>query len=111
MSVTPIESGENKGKFLCVYTPENINDFIACRVGETPYRPFGEQIMLYHISIHVELATQFGKKFYNYNSKAHYHLSGENELLVSYNVNTTDFETHLQNADVYHPRFLRLRKL
>lgn len=111
MSVTPIESGEYKGKFLYVYTPENINDFVACRIGDTPWGPFGEPIMLYHISSHIELEKQFGKKFYNYNSKAHYHLSGEDELLISYNVNATDFETHLQNTDVYHPRFLRLRKL
>lgn len=42
-----------------------------------------------------------------YNAKAHPHLSGENDLLISYNVNTSDYVELMNNADTYRPRFIR----
>jgi hypothetical protein len=44
-----------------------------------------------------------------YNAKAHPHLSKTGELLISYNVNTMDFWGDFFNdADLYHPRFIKL---
>lgn len=43
-----------------------------------------------------------------YNAKAHPELSDDRGLLVSYNVNTVDWERNLQVADVYRPRFIRV---
>jgi len=42
-----------------------------------------------------------------YNAKAHPHLSGMEDLLISYNVNTSDFFELFNNADSYRPRFIR----
>ena len=44
-----------------------------------------------------------------YNAKAHPHISAPGELLISYNVNTFDFFDHFKYADIYRPRFIRLR--
>ncbi len=111
MSITPIESGEYKGKYLYTYSPQSVNNTICCRIAETPWGPFSERISLYHITESVELGKTGASKVYCYNSKAHYHLSGENELLISSNINAMDFESHIFNADIYRPRFIRLRLL
>lgn len=44
-----------------------------------------------------------------YNAKAHPELSDERGLLVSYNVNTVDGERNLNVADIYRPRFIRVK--
>jgi hypothetical protein len=46
---------------------------------------------------------------YYYHAKAHPHLSEPGSLLVSFNVNATNFWDHFAWADIYRPRFLRLR--
>lgn len=43
-----------------------------------------------------------------YNAKAHPELSDERGLLISYNVNSLDWERNLKVADVYRPRFIRV---
>ena len=43
-----------------------------------------------------------------YNAKAHPELSDESGLLVSYNMNTLDWERNLSDADIYRPRFIRV---
>lgn len=43
-----------------------------------------------------------------YNAKAHPELSDERGLLVSYNLNSLDWNRNLQVADVYRPRFIRI---
>ena len=47
---------------------------------------------------------------YIYNAKAHPHLSKEGELLVSYNINTSNFSENIQYGRTYGPRFIKLRK-
>ena len=39
-------------------------------------------------------------------AKAHPALSGPDKLLISYHVNTFEFDEHYQNADIYRPRFI-----
>lgn len=108
MSVTPIESGAYCGKYLYVYCDNGVGEMVCAAVGETPYGPFAEPVRLYYMHDDRELDPELGIKTYRYNAKAHYHLSGDRELLISYNVNTTDYESHFKNADIYRPRFLRL---
>ena len=43
-----------------------------------------------------------------YNAKAHPELSDNRGLLISYNVNTMDWDRNLGVAEVYRPRFIRL---
>jgi hypothetical protein len=48
------------------------------------------------------------KKLFTYAAKAHPHLSGENELVISYVVNAHDLGTVLDDATLYWPRFVRV---
>ncbi len=48
-------------------------------------------------------------KQHRYNAKAHPHLSPPGELLIRYNVDSSDFWGQFKNADIYRPRFIRLK--
>jgi len=111
MSITPITKGENEGKYLYVYSNSSVGSSISSRIAVTPWGPFSDSVLLYDIQEPKEIAKFGGQKIYTYNAKAHYHISTPDELIISYNVNTMDFESHIQNAEIYHPRFLSLKTI
>lgn len=102
LSVTPVAQGSLKGKFLLVSMSVEPNVFV--RVGDSPVGPFGNRINIYS-------APEWNATgpVYTYNAKAHPSLSSDGDWLVTYNVNTPDWNLNLSNADIYHPRFLKLR--
>ena len=95
-SVTPL----NDGRFLLVF---QIGDQVAIRFGDSPTGPFGPMERVYDCP-EVEMDTGV----FVYNAKAHPHLSTPGEMLISYNVNTSDWDALFENADIYRPRFIRL---
>lgn len=101
MSVTPI----GNGKYLLVFQLDAIGRNIAVRIADSPIGPFfGAPTAVYECP---EPAAIPGT--YVYNAKAHPHLSAVDEILVSYNVNTTrGFSEHFANADIYRPRFIKI---
>jgi hypothetical protein len=98
-SVTPLPDG----RFVLVYQKFGIGQETALRVGPSPTGPFGAPITLWTCP-----EANVDPDIYCYNAKAHPHLSGPDELLISYNVNTFDFADHVY-ADIYRPRFIRVR--
>jgi len=102
LSVTPVAQGALKGKFLLVSMSLEQNAFV--RVGDSPAGPFGNRINFYSTP---EWNTT--GPIYTYNAKAHPSLSSNGDWLVSYNVNTPDWNLNLADAHIYHPRFLKLR--
>lgn len=102
LSVMPIRSGVLKGKYVLVSL--GIGKDLYLRIGDGPAGPFGAKL---NFAVAPERDT--AAKIYTYNAKAHPSLSSNGEWLVSYNVNTSDWNTNLANADIYHPRFLKLR--
>lgn len=103
LSVTPMQGGLFHGKYLLVYEKNVNSNIIACRIGESPVGPFGDIIPLYYAP-----EPEKGKSIYTYNAKAHPHLSAPGELLISYNVNASNMDMHIFNAEIYRPRFIRL---
>lgn len=101
-SVSQIQSGENKGKFLFVNTHITNTPTIMASVSDTPYGVFENKTTVY---VHDTCLTTVGNGNNTYNAKAHPALSGPNEILISYNVNGDDC---FRYADIYRPRFLRL---
>ncbi|MDY7039524.1 MAG: DUF4185 domain-containing protein [Chloroflexota bacterium] len=95
-SVTPLQDG----RFLLVF---QIDDQVAIRFAESPTGPFGPVERIYD-------CPQVGmdKGVFVYNAKAHPHLSAPGEMLISYNVNSTDWDVLFMNADSYRPRFIKL---
>lgn len=100
LSVTPLPGGG----YALVFQLDTIGRDVAARVGPTPVGPFGPFRRLYEAP---EPALLDG--VFTYNAKAHPHLSAPGTLLISYNVNTSEFFDHFRYADIYRPRFIRVR--
>lgn len=101
-SVTQITSGEHKGKFLLINTHFTNTATIKASVADSPYSVFEDKTTIF---VHDTCLAILGKGNNTYNAKAHPALSGEGELIISYNVNGDDC---FKYADIYRPRFLRL---
>jgi hypothetical protein len=103
LSVSPIVSGVYRGKYLLVSMGVEQNVFF--RIGDHPWGAFGSRTNIFSApEWHI-----YNSSVYTYNAKAHPSLSGNGEWLVSYNVNTSDLNLNLAHADIYHPRFFKLR--
>lgn len=95
-SVTPVKDG----KYLVVF---QMGNSVGVRMGESPVGPFGIFQKVYDCP-----EIQIDPDIFVYNAKAHPNLSNEEELLISYNVNSFNFASHFSNADIYRPRFIYL---
>ena len=102
LSVTPVASGPLKGKYLMVSM--HVERDLYIRIGDSPAGPFGPRINIYHTT-----EPDAGRGVYTYNAKAHPSLSRPGEWLISYNVNSTSWRHLTRNADIYRPRFLKVR--
>ncbi len=96
-SVTPL----SKDKFILVVQSGNT---VAVKLGESPVGPFG----IFHTVYNCPEVLQ-DPNIFVYNAKAHPSLSTKDELLISYNVNSFDFASLINDADIYRPRFIYLK--
>jgi hypothetical protein len=101
-SVTQIQSGENKGKYLFVWSYLTNSATIKASISDAPYTPFENDTTIFN---HDTCLTTVGTGNNTYNAKAHPALSGPDEVIISYNVNGSDC---FKYGDIYRPRFLRL---
>ncbi|MFC5530704.1 discoidin domain-containing protein [Cohnella yongneupensis] len=106
LSVTPMTQGRWKGKYLVVCEQDSVSGKVAYSAGDSPFGPFEQLTPLYYTA-----EKEDGHGIITYNAKAHPHLSQQGELLVSYNVNTTDAMASSANANIYRPRWLRIREI
>lgn len=104
MSVMPIAAGQNRGKFLAIFQYDGQSPYVGYSIGETPWGPFSEPCRVYWC----DERHRLNDTIYTYSAKAHSHLSDPSSILVSYNVNTPIMKENYRNADIYHPRFIRL---
>ena len=102
LSVTPVVAGPLKGKYLLVSM--HVERELYIRIGESPVGPCGPRIDIYHTQ-----EPDAGQEIYTYNAKAHPSLSPTGEWLISYNVNSRDWDSLIDNGDIYRPRFLWVR--
>lgn len=101
LSVTPLPNGQ----FLLVFQLDTLGRDTAIRLGDSPIGPFGGFIRIWQCP-----EAESDPDIFCYNAKAHPHLSAPGEMLISYNVNTFDFLDHFTFADIYRPRFIRIRR-
>lgn len=105
-SVSYCESGFYAGKYVLIWQEWGPGGRLCMYTADRPEGPFTHKVPLYY-----EHEAEHSTTIYVYNAKAHLALSANGELLVSYNVNTTSWDEHEENADIYHPRFIRLIQL
>lgn len=94
-SVSPL----NDGRYAAVF---QLDEYVAIRTAPSLLGPFSAPERIYYcpeIDLFPEAMV--------YNAKAHPHLSDDGSLLISYNVNTSNWEALYNTADIYHPRFIR----
>lgn len=91
------------GDYLITYLQDGVSGPVCIAHAETPVGPFSFPEVVW-----TPPETDISNNVFTYNAKAHPHLSAPGELLMSYEVNTFDFWEHFSNADIYHPRFIRL---
>jgi len=102
LSVSPLEDG----RFIMVFQRPGLSSKVAIRIGETPYGPFGPAMDIYDASEDLKGSDQL----FAYNAKAHPVLSAPGELLISYNINSFDFDNDIKKLpNLYRPRFIRLK--
>ncbi|RAV30510.1 DUF5005 domain-containing protein [Sinomicrobium soli] len=93
------------GRYALIYQYGGIYPNIYMQIGETPYGPFGDRKEIWNTTEDVNDPDLF-----TYNAKAHPAISGEGELLVSYNVNSFKFFDVIENMPhLYRPRFIRIK--
>lgn len=102
LSVTRIESGIYKDKYMLVVMEETISGTISYSIADTPYGPFTPYNKIYQTS-----ESTYLKDAFTYNAKLHPNLSEPGNFVISYNVNTHSLGA-LSDARIYYPRFLRL---
>ena len=90
--------------YVAIFTVDTQGKDIAYAMGKTAYGPFDKPEVVYHCP------EKVCPHLYQYNAKAHPALSKKGELLVSYNVNTSDFDENIHFGGCYGPRFFVLRK-
>ena len=105
MSVQKIVEGENKGKYLAVFSYDTNGPKVAYSIGEIVTGPFSEPRIVY---ITEEVENYNKGTTYTYNAKAHLHLSTPRNILVSYNCNDMSMCKNKEDFSIYHPRFLNL---
>lgn len=93
-----------EGRFLFLYLLDGFSPDVVVRIAEGPVGPFGNWTKVYHCP-----EPDIDPNFFVYGLRAHMPLSDPGELLVSYNVNSFDFWQLFREADIYRPRFVRLR--
>lgn len=88
---------------VLVYTEIGIGGRIVARFAENPAGPWSRPLLLY------TCPEDRDERLFTYAAKAHGWGATEDELLVSYCVNSFDFARLFEDAAQYRPRFVRVR--
>lgn len=94
---------DDRRHWILISSEVLFGDRIFARVADSPFGPWSKPIPIFQVP-----DIQRNKKYFTYAAKAHPELSAPGELLVTYVVNSFDFAAMVNDADIYHPRFLRL---
>ncbi len=108
-SVSYVKSGQYRGKFMLVFTQDTMFSQLQFAVSDTltgTYVTQGSDPIYYCDEVFSIYEACGDKAIYTYNAKAHPHLSADGELLISYNVNSQNFEANLSH-EYLHPHFVK----
>jgi len=93
------------GRYGLFFQVDGIGSMIGLRIGSSPIGPFGPIIEVFDSK-----KALVDKNIFSYNAKAHPALSKPGQLLISYNVNSFDFNKDiLAYPNLYRPRFVNVK--
>lgn len=93
----------SRKQYVLVYTELGLSERIVGRFAVSPEGPWSDAVLLYCCP-----EMKQNKKVFTYAGKAHPHLAGDNELVLSYVVNSFDLASVVNDAELYWPRFVRV---
>jgi len=97
-------SGKNSGKkYVMVYSEPLFGERIFVRTASSPEGPWTDAQPVFTVS-----EVKKSKNYFAYAAKGHAALSGPRSLLVSYIVNSHDFNELANDASIYRPRFFMI---
>lgn len=91
-------------KYAMVYTENGLGDRIVGRFAASPAGPWSEPLLLFRCP-----EMRANKKVFSYAAKAHPHLGGENDLVITYCVNAFELGPVIDDATLYWPNFVRVK--
>jgi hypothetical protein len=91
-------------QYVLVTTENGLGDRIFGRFAPAPTGPWSEPVLFYRCPEMKE-----NRKVFCYAAKAHPHLAGENELVITYCVNAFEFAPVINDATLYWPQFVRVK--
>lgn len=91
-------------QYVLVYTDRGLSDKIMMRTAANPWGPWSEVTQVFTCP---EMKTD--KNLFTYAAKAHPMVSADDELIISYVVNSFDFWQVARDARLYWPRFVRVK--
>lgn len=90
-------------RYLAVYTENGLSPRILCRSADNPWGPWSTPTVIFQCP-----EMEKDKNLFCYAAKAHSSLSTDDELVVSYVVNSFDFWQVARESQLYWPRFVRV---
>ncbi len=90
-------------KCVAVYTEFGLSEKIVARFADTPEGPWSASTLLFKCP-----EVKGDKQLFAYAAKAHSHLSGEKDLVVTYCVNAFDWTRVINDVRLYRPRFVKV---
>lgn len=91
-------------RYALVYTENGLGDRVVGRFAESPVGPWSGPVLLYRCP-----EMRQNKTVFSYAAKAHPHLSGENELVITYCVNAFELGPVADDPTLYWPNFVRVK--
>ncbi len=90
--------------FVMVHSEPALGSRIFVRTASRPEGPWSEPKVVYRAP-----EPDRDKSYFAYAAKGHLDLSQPGELLISYVVNSHDFNKMVNDASIYRPRFVRVK--
>ena len=92
-------------RYVAVYTENGLSPRILGRFAPKPEGPFGEPVLLYTCP-----DVTWNERYFCYAAKAHPELAkSDDELIITYATNSSDFWDHGRDMRLYWPRFVRVK--
>jgi len=91
-------------QYALTYTENGLGDRILGRFSADPAGPWSEPVLLYRCP-----EMKANKKLFSYAAKAHSHLGGDRELVITYCVNAFELGPVIDDATLYWPNFVRVK--
>ena len=112
-SVTPVNSGMFKGKFLNIFTAGSIDGQLAFTMADDKMGPFDPTLTyIYWANERYKMPLEYYDGYpldqWNYNAKAHHNISAPGELLISYHMGLQHGADLRVALEYHHPWFVTM---